>query len=373
MQANRMTGPEVTINVPAGVYLLTRPPSGSVGDFNGDLNVTAAVSGNPVISLVGAGAAATIIDANQIDRVMMIDLGRTVNVTGVTLRNGYTGYGGGIFSDGTLTVSHSTISGNRAGGSGGGIFSRGPLTVSHSTISGNQAGGSGGGIDSNSPLTVSHSTISGNRAFLLGGGIHSNGPLTVSHSTISGNRAGTSGGGIVNYQSLLTLTNSTISLNAADRDGGGVYAWGSVYVYNSSIVFNEADADADPDGGTGAGVYIVTGAAVNLLNTLVAGNNVSGAPVYVDCTGILSAYGRNLFGNPASCTIVNGLGSEYATLNSLSLLGPLQDNGGPTQTHALLPGSNAIDGGDPAAGCVGWDTLPLTTDQRGADRVVGAR
>ena len=94
-----------------------------------------------------------------------------------------------------------------------------------------------------------------------------------------------------------------------------------------------------------------TGATFNLRNTLVAGNNVVNVPIYDDCTGTLNSYGRNVFWTPSSCTVVNAANSAYDTLNSLGTLGPLQNNGSPTWTHALLLGSNAIDGADSAGGC----------------------
>jgi hypothetical protein len=115
------------------------------------------------------------------------------------------------------------------------------------------------------------------------------------------------GGGLWNNGSL-TIRNSTISQNNANNNGGGIYnQGGNANIYNTSIVFNGADADADPNGGSGGGVYNRPAATFNLRNTLLAGNNVSGLPVYDDCTGTLNSYGRNLFWSPASCTIINAV------------------------------------------------------------------
>jgi hypothetical protein len=438
MQANRTSGLGATVIVPAGIYTLTIPAAGANGDESGDLNLTSPTIGSPVITIIGAGASTTIINANQLDRVFHIGAGRTASITGVTILNGYSiSDGGGIFSDGTLTVTNSTISGNQARIGGGGIFSNnGPLTVTNSTISGNQARGLGGGISnydgslnvsnstiygnsannggggiynligvgasttmnvSNSTisqnttiatlgalgggilntfgsLNVSNSTIYGNSAY-NGGGIVNNGDssLNVSNSTISGNQAGGLGGGIFNYGTL-TVTNSTISLNNANNNGGGIYNYYNANVYNTSIVYNGADADHS-NGGSGGGVYNELQATFNLRNALVAGNFVSAQSyvIYDQCTGTLNSFGRNLFGEDTFCTVNNGVGGSWGYLNSLNTLGPLQNNGGPTWTHALLPGSNAIDGGDPVQGCIGPDALPLATDQRGAARVVGVR
>ena len=305
--------------------------------------------------------------------------GGTLWVTNSTISGNHADSdGGGIYNSGTLTVTNSTISGNQAvfdgdGSNGGGIYSSGTLTVTNSTISGNQAGlpGAGGGIYSSGSLTVTNSTVSGNQAVSYGGGIYSaGGTLTVTNSTISGNHANSDGGGIYNTSNLIVI-NSTLSQNNASNSGGGIYnAAGTANVFNTSIVFNGADDDADPNGGSGGGVYNYLGAIFALRNTLVAGNNVANAPVYDDCTGTLNSYGRNLFWEVAGCTVNTASGS-WGWLNALSTLGPLQNNGGPTWTHALLPGSNAIDDGDPDLGYIGPDSLPLAKDQRGAARVVG--
>jgi large repetitive protein len=116
--------------------------------------------------------------------------------------------------------------------------------------------------------------------------------------------------------------------------------------------------------------------AFNLRNTLLAGNFRSGAPEYTECGGKLTVFGVNLIGittlDVDHLSIDNNFG-DWALLNSQALLGQLADNGGPTLTHALLAGSNAIDGGDPDNGCVDETSAVLQTDQRAAPRVAGAR
>jgi len=355
MQANRTSGLGATILLPAGLYSLTIPAAGADSDESGDLNLTMPSSGNPVITLIGAGAGTTIIDANQLDRVLTVDEGRTVSVSGVTLRNGYYPAAGG-----------------------GAIENVGTLTLAESTISDSQSG-YGGGVHNLGTLTLHQSTISGNRGMVSGGGIVNIGTLTLSQCTISGNHSDF-GGGIVNAQFLVVI-NSTISGNAADSDGGGIFNSGSsqasvVNAYNTTIVFNGADSDSDPVyGGTGGGVYNEAGGSFNLRNALVAGNIVENAPISDDCAGTLSSYGRNLIGElgePAPCTIDLVSGS-WTSLNSTSWIDILRNNGGPTKTHALLPGSNAIDGGDPTVGCIDLNGNPIATDQRGAPRVTGVR
>ena len=163
-------------------------------------------------------------------------------------------------SYGILTLTHSTIAGNSAGGSGGGVANNGTLTLTHSTIAGNSAGGSGGGVGTlrhphpdpqyhlrqfrrhrrwrvelhgydSSTFTLTHSTISGNSAGDRGGGVRNYGTLTLTHSTISGNSAGHQGGGVGNdsyyfsytlFSSTLTLTHSTLRAIPPATSGGGV-------------------------------------------------------------------------------------------------------------------------------------------------------
>lgn len=347
MQANHLSAPGVTtIIVPAGTYTLTRPLSGANGEDNGDLNLTAPLGPNQSIIINGAGAASTIIDANQIDRVFRIESGRTASIGGVTIRNGYllAANGGGIFNNGSLTISNATLSGNHAD--------------------------YGGGIYNNLSLTVTNSTISQNTTASEGGGILNYGDLIVRNSTIYGNRA-PHGGGIFNGGNL-AVVNSTLSQNNANADGGGIHnSDGAANVYNTSIVFNGADADGNSSG-VGGGVFNNDSFAIfNLRNTLVAGNS-TGTSVfayYDDCAGTLSVYGLNRFKAvlvSSGCTIntANG-GWEY--INALNTIGPLQNNGGPTWTHALLRGSNAIDGATP---CIDYNSSLLPTDQRGWARVV---
>jgi CSLREA domain-containing protein len=353
MEADMASGAGATIIVPAGIYTLTIPADVADGANNGDLNLTTPASADPLISIVGAGASSTIIDANQNDRVLSVDANRTAAISGLTLRGGFAASaedGGGIRNFGTLILSNSTVSGNQAtpDGAGGGIVNYNTLTVTNSTIGPNNASNWGAGIDNAGTLTVDRSTVYGNSANF--------------------------GGGIYN-SSNLTLINSTLSQNSAVKDGGGLYNFYIANVYNTTIVFNSADTGRDGSGSAG-GVYSTSSSTFNLRNTLLAGNDVGNAPVYDDCTGTVNSYGQNLIGEPEQelnppCTIITGSGS-WKALNSLYLLGQLQDNGGPTLTHALLTGSNAIDGGDPLGGCVDGNLIPLATDQRGFPRVVGA-
>ena len=323
----------------------------------------------------------------------------TLTVSNSTLSgnsaSGFYGSGGGIDNEGTLTVSNSILCGNTDSNGGGAIDNNGgTLTVSNSTLFGNSDSGiylGGGGIFNNyhGTLTVSNSTLSGNTASFYGGGILNRGTLTVSNSTLSGNST-SSGGGIFNGgYGTLTVSNSTLSGNSSS-DGGGIFNLGTLTVSNSTLSGNSASSPYSAGGGistydpygTGTvtftnvtltdnratnvgvgGLYVSAGHPI-LHNTLIAGN-FQGATGTTpdDVTGNLDAGGdNNLIGDGSGMTgLVDGIngnrvGSASAPIDPL--LGPLADNGGPTLTRALLPGSPAIDAGNNAY-ATEWD-------QRGA-------
>jgi hypothetical protein len=246
-----------------------------------------------------------------------------------------------------VTISGLTISGGSVSGSdpnGGGIYNAGTLTVSDCTLSSNAAGG-GGGIANKGSLTVSDSTLSANSAY-YGGGIDNAGTLTVSDSTLSGNSANY-GGGIINEGSL-TVSDSTLSGNTADKGGGVFNNLGNVTVSNGTLYGNSA--------ASGGGIY-VTGGSVTLHNTLVAGStggDVAGS-------NLASASDYNLIGDGSGGLNTANHNILGTTANPIDpLLSPLGNYGGPTQTLALLPGSQAIGAGSVRYGG--------STDQRGVTR-----
>lgn len=267
--------------------------------------------------------------------------------------------GGGIYNiGGTATVSliNSSITNNTAAysdigdarGDGGGIFnSGGTLTITNSTVSNNHAGvdfpwlaGVGGGIYSSGLLTITNSSISGNQAYLAGGGIAGGG--TITNTTISGNSAPGQhdgqpfgrGGGI---SGSITLTNSTVSGNNAILSGGGIDGGGTIT--HSTL-----------SGNNGGGISV--SAALEIGNTVLkagAGANIS------NNGGTVTSHGYNVCSDNGG-GFLSGPGDQ---INTDAMLGPLQNNGGPTFTHELLKGSPAIDAGDPNF------TPPPYYDQRG--------
>lgn len=333
-------------------------------------------------------------------RVFVVNSGVTATLHRLDIRRGSVPFdqsGAGIFNSGTLAVTNCAFSNNHAGSNGGTIYNGGggELTIANSTITGGSAV-RGGGIynDSSSTLTVTNSalssnqaswgggifnanfgtvaltnsTLSGNLAVVNGGGIENHQTLIVSNSTFSANFAG-QGGGIYNAGNPLFISNSTLASNTANGNGGGIFnTFGSANVYNTTIVFNVADADADSVG-SGAGVYSDSVGTFNLRNSVVAGNSVGGAPIYNDCTGTIGIYGSNRFSNTDGCTAAPGSPGSAFFIGSLAELSGLANHGGPTQTVALVPPSNLIDGG---VVCTDQNGNPLATDQRGQPRNVGA-
>jgi len=365
MEANLWPGDD-TITFSPGLpypvaFALTR-----IGDddtaLNGDLDITSD------LAIQGPGTGQIIIDGNGMDRILHVISG-SVLITGLNIQNGHARIGGGIYNSGVLVVTHSTISNNRGesatGGYGGGIYNSGTLTVTHSIISGNHSV-VGSGMYVAGPTQLDWSAVQSN--YILNGGVGSGlwneNALTISNSTVSGNQ----GGGIVNRAGAqLWAWNSTIDGNTDPGDGGGIYNQGEVNLYNVTISHNVADYD-DDSAGNGGGVFNANGAVLNTRNTLLAVNYRGLSPLLNDCSGEIWSDHSRFTSVPVSCSIVGP--SSFTT--DENGIGPLADNGGPTLTVALLPGSDAIDAADPLQGCVNMNSL-LMTDQRGAARVAGVR
>jgi hypothetical protein len=291
----------------------------------------------------------------------------TLTILNTTVSGNYAYYaGGGIYNDAynggsaTLSLMNSTVDGNVAayngfpagGGEGGGIYNGGgELMITNSVVSNNRAGvsdpfpvGYGGGIFNGGTLTITNSTINGNGCYLAGGGIDNYGTLTITSSTVSGNGATGQhdgqpwgeGGGI---SGTVMLTNSTLSGNYASLSGGGI--GGSGTITNSTISGNN---------GGGISVYGMLEIGNTTLKAGASGANIS------NNGGTVISHGYNLSSDDGG-GYLTGPGDQ---INTDPMLGALQNNGGPTLTHALLPGSPAINAGDPNF------TPPPIYDQRGS-------
>ena len=315
------------------------------------------------LTVTGPGPDKLAVSGNHASRVFYIAGGTTVSISGLTMKDGtVTGFthGAGIYNDhATLDISNSTITGNSAGGAGAGIYNNGTfsgsvtnLQINSSTVSNNSSTGYvGGGIYNDgyyggASVQISNSTISGNSSPVAAGGLANIGSfgsasLEISNSTISGNSAGGgNGGGIANSgdhpgSATLQISNSTISGNSATTGGG---------------ISNDAS-----NGGS---------ASLQIGNTILkagaTGGNIS------NNSATITSFGYNISsdaaGDDGGGTGPSGfLNATGDMRNTDALLGPLQNNGGPTFTQALLDGSPAIDKGKDLGG--------TGQDQRGAPRL----
>jgi Ca2+-binding RTX toxin-like protein len=262
------------------------------------------------LTITGPGASTLAVSGNDASRILHINTsaGTDVTVAGLTLTAGrVSGYdGGAIYSrNADLTIQNSTVSESSS------VYSR------------------GGGIASNTSTMIQSSTISGNGAGLAGGGISSYG-VTIQNSTISGNDGGQSGGGVYSFLNTATIQNSTISGNTASFSGGGIVTYGNSpepTLTNTLVGNNTAPTGPDlfsggasPDSFS-ASFSLIESTSGATVNETVAGSNVTGQD---------------------------------------PLLGPLQNNGGPTGTQRPAFNSPAVDQGMAAGGA--------TTDQRGQPR-----
>ncbi|HSH05291.1 MAG TPA: choice-of-anchor Q domain-containing protein, partial [Anaerolineae bacterium] len=300
----------------------------------------------------------TIIDGLNDDRVFHILPTITVDMHNMTLINGTASgtIGGGIFNAGNLHLTNAFLVNNEAD-SGGGIANTGNLTLTQTILENNGAIVGGGIASNNARLTLLNTSILDNQALGDGGGVwYNTGRLTLRNSTIAYNQSNNDGGGLW-IRGNTALFNSTISLNTAPSEGGGLWldpTPANITINNSTIVSNTAS--------TGGGImdYI----PFNYKNSII-GLNTGG-----DCaTGIGISSGYNI-DTDASCNLAYPLNDITASPNVMRL-GPLQNNGGDTLTHALQGGSIAVDNADPA--CTTINGNPINRDQRGQPRPLDGR
>jgi hypothetical protein len=317
------------------------------------------------------------VDGNDDHVVFAIPADVEAELRRITVSGGFTpgsleGSGGGIANEGTLKMTRCTVSRNSAGETGSAGIWNGrfaSLMLTNSAVSENTGGQVGfGGIWNRGTLTISNSAMSGNSAGDFGvNGVMNDGPsatLTVANSTVSENTGGKFGG-ILNNGGTLRLTNSTVSGNAGESSGGIFNGDGTLTLTNSTLSENTAES--------GAGI-------VNVVSPVSAVLIIVSSLVDDDCIGwreglpqgspdIISG-GYNIESPGDTCGF-DQTGDQVNVSPDDLKLGELADNGGPTMTRALLPGSVAIDL-IPEADCVDADGKPLTTDQRGVTRPQGA-
>lgn len=297
---------------------------------------TGAIAINKQLTISGPGAVLLTVNGGNHDRIFTIGASGNVSISGLTLLNGRAaGSGGAILNNGTLALtSDQIVSGSAA--SGGAIYNVGSLTITSSSLSTNTARTTDGGAIFNlGTINMIGSTVANNNA----------------NSGVGGGIAGAAG-------SSATISNCTFATNHAQ--GGGalfVASGGAMTISESTIASNTAAS-------TGGGIRNVAGAGgVQITNTIVATNKAASSR---DMFGAVSSQGFNLVGvtNGSSGWVSSDLTGTAA--NPLDpLLGPLANNGGPTFTFALLPGSPALTRGNPAGA--------PATDQRGFQRVINGK
>jgi len=281
------------------------------------------------LTITGPGASVITVSGNHASGIFEIASGVIVTISGLTIGNAFHFVGGGILNNGgTLSVSNSTLSGSSSS-SGGGIANLGGM------------------------VTITNSTFSGNTA--SGAGVYNQGgTVIITSSTISNNFAA-GGGGIFNQGGTATITNSTISNNSATL--GGFAMGGAIFIDSGTVNIANSTLSGNLAVNGGGGIRVI-GGTVNIKNAIVA--NSTGGDCSVDGPGTLNALGVN-FSTDGTCP-----GFTQVTAAQLNL-GPLQDNGGPTKTHALLSGSVAVDA---VTDCSDLAGNPIAQDQRGIARPI---
>lgn len=223
--------------------------------------------------------------------------------------------------------------------------------MAYSAVTGNTAKGTditpgqGGGICNYGLVMMSTSTVSNNTA-TEAGGIFNLGTMCIWRSTLSGNSTGSFGGGAESFGPM-NLVDSTVANNSAIF-GPGIYNVGTLVANNSSPVGAAGGIDNSSQQGN----------TVTLANTILAGNANS------DCNGDIASRDYNLVGSTSGCGF---MAAPHDLVNVIAGIGSLESNGGPTQTMALLPGSPAIDAGNPN-GCLAPNGALIPVDQRGFPR-----
>ncbi len=345
--------------------------------------------------------------------------GRTTGNNASDLDNTFSGGAVRSLSSGTLTISKSTLSGNSTAGTfahGGAIFTHsGAVTVNQSTLSGNATGGysaSGGAISTyRGDVTVSQTALHGNTTtgFAARGGAiygHNNTTVMLSQSTLSSNTtagASANGGAIFVSNGTLTLSQSTLSNNSTTgriSGGGAIFAVSSVVKVSQSTLSGNSTSGQGSDGGAIAeviGSFIISQSTITgnrttsvgggifsnspritIQNSIIAGNTDNGTAPDIRKSDASPTITHSLIGDNSFVFLAPTVGSSPDANGNFvggagasainAQLGPLQNNGGPTWTHALFPGSWAINAGSNtlAVDVTQAGNPALATDQRGA-------
>lgn len=351
---------QVIADAPAGADILFDPAF-----FNVPRSIF--VSGGEILinknlTIIGPGANLLTLSGSNLNRVFAIPAGNTVNLSGLTISNGKaTADGGGIVSAGNLTMTNCNIVNNTSGNNfgGGGVSVLGAtVTFTECNFSGNKQNAV---LLTNSSGTITNCAFTGNTTLFNGGAINliNSSTVAITGCTMNGNTASIQGGAVSLGNSSGTITNCTISGNTSPN-GGGIAINATTGTATLAIT---SCTVANNIGTTNGGIFIEssgagTNVAVTVRNTIVANNGVNiGGTVAPGAFGTITSLGYNLTNDLTNAS----LNQPTDVVNANPLLAPLQNNGGLTQTHALLPGSPAVDKGSSSG---------ALTDQRGVPRPI---
>jgi hypothetical protein len=284
-------------------------------------------------------------------RIFTIETGAKAKISGLTITNGSSDLGGGVRNSGELLLERVALRSNSATAQGGGAYNEGTLTIKSSTVSGNSAQGDSGGIASNNILSA--------------------GSLTVLDSTISGNDSTGGPAGVNQQGGFLTMRGSTVTGNVASAQDDP-YGAGGVGVYAGDGLIADSTIAGNTHGADGAANLVPLSVAVQ--STIIA-NPLGGGP---DC---LPRPAPDVWPADAPLVTSQGFNLESADTCGLSApsdqtdkdpqLGPLADNGGPTQTMALPVSSPAVDAGSSTSGPNDQRGFARTVDQPGTPNAPG--
>jgi CSLREA domain-containing protein len=340
-----------TVSIPAGRYRLSIPPADN--SLAGSAQGVDSLTGDLVISnemtIKGAGAGKTVIDAGGLDRVFAINQGgiahlSEMTITGADASRGATSQGialgGAILNNNEATLDRMELVGNLADG-GGGMFSiPGTHPIVRDSLIADNRSYSGGGLRLDSGATITNTTITGNQLMPVPDPktAVTQRPFPVLFALAVDEGSGW-GGGIDNRGGGdVVIVNSTITDNHGIKGGGGVTAGQGYAPVSPAVALGK----------------------MTLQNTIVAGNTSEAGEGNCHVKDqIIESLGHNI-DTDGTCFLT----APGDLPKTDPKLGPLADNGGPTRTQALLPGSPGIDGGG-AEGCP-------KTDQRGTARPQGA-
>jgi hypothetical protein len=345
-EANALPGPDA-ITLQAQKYTIASTPLHLTDD----------------ITITGPAATACSIRAKKKTRIFQIDAGVQAILSRIAVEGGIAESGGAIFNEGSLQLTQAIVRRNQAraaAGLGGGIYNDGHLELADVSLENNRAlgafGGLGGSLYNNGTAVLDGVQIRRSRASGCGGAIFNNlGSIQVANAVIDRNSVKNSGGGLFHQDGTMALTNVTLWRNRATNIGGGIFTYASLHLTNVTISENR--------GYSGGGLFsrytpvtdllnvtlssnrayvgggILNNGTVTLKNTIVAGNRPS------DCEGTaVQSNGHNL-ASDASCAL-----DQPGDLSMIDpMMSSLLDDGSGAMTHALQPGSPAIDAGDNSA------------------------